>query len=86
MSIAYVRSERSQRLKFRRENSQLLLKALLDAGLTQTDIADSIGVTQAAVSRWLAGVNTPGMPIITALRLLVRGSIPVREPEVRPEI
>lgn len=41
------------------ETGEVLRKRRLDAGLTQKDVADKLGVTQGTVSNWEAGKGPP---------------------------
>lgn len=50
-----------------------VVKALLDAGLTQSQIAEASGVTQSSISRLLTGVHAdPRISTVRALENLLR--------------
>jgi transcriptional regulator with XRE-family HTH domain len=66
------------------KGSSLLAAAIADQKLTQSEVAERIGVSQGTVSDWESGKNTP--KLVFALRMLDTFGIPVgawAEPENR---
>ena len=58
-----------------------------DLGISQTAFAELLGVSQAKVSRWEAGVSTPSKAEMIAARTLRRPKRPYRrksEPSAHP--
>lgn len=49
--------------------SENLKHALDENGMTQKNLAELLGTTQATVSRWLHGVNEPDMAVLTDICL-----------------
>lgn len=55
------------KLKF----SDNLRDALLSQHLTQQDLADHLGTTQATVNRWINGVNEPSLSVLMQICLFL---------------
>ena len=54
----------------KKEKEKVLKKikvAMTEAGISQTELAKKLGLTQAAVSAWFHGKGTPGMETLTSL-------------------
>lgn len=58
-----TRTSWGQRLRDRREA----------AGLTQAELAEAVGVGQAAVSRWEAGSTAPSVRLLPAIEAALDG-------------
>jgi transcriptional regulator with XRE-family HTH domain len=65
-------TKRGERQKQRKEAAKKVLTALIDDGMRQTDIAEYLGVTQAAISNNLHGVTTASVATLTLLVTLAR--------------
>lgn len=72
----YVREQLAQDTEFRDEYERLkerqqfrrsMIRARLDAGLTQQELADRIGTRQSAISRLESGSATPSFDMIGRL-------------------
>ena len=55
--------------------SENLKNARLENGMTQKDVADAVGVTQAAVHYFEEGVKTPSLSVMIALSKTLGRSI-----------
>lgn len=58
----YIRSRLGVRLELPQPDERRALRE--QAGLTQQEMADAIGVTRAAISQWEAGTRTPRGPLL----------------------
>jgi predicted XRE-type DNA-binding protein len=65
-------TKRSVRSKQRKEAAEKILSALIEDGMRQIDIADYLGVSQAAVSNNLHGVTTASVATLTCLVSLAK--------------
>lgn len=74
-------SKRTQRQQLRKAAGKAVITALRQYGMTQTGIANYLGVTQAAVSNNLNGVTTPSVASLKLLAELAQ-SFQIDLPEI----
>jgi predicted XRE-type DNA-binding protein len=65
-------TKRGLRSKQRKQAAEKLLTALIADGMRQVDIAEYLGVTQAAISNNLNGVTTASVATLTCLVSLAK--------------
>jgi predicted XRE-type DNA-binding protein len=65
-------SRAEMRRNQRKAAAQWMIRALLDYGMVQTEIADLLGITQAAVSNNLHGVTTASEGTLICLLRMAR--------------
>ena len=58
-----------------------LRRARVEAGLSQAELADRVGVTQGAVSLWEAGKAAPGRPAQLVVAAVLHVDVDVLWPE-----
>ena len=75
-------------LAFGSSNAELARRALLEAGMNATDIADGEGSDGERVRRWktftLAGADTRGVPLFVVQHLSGPDALPVAQPSADP--
>jgi predicted XRE-type DNA-binding protein len=74
-------SKRTQRMHLRKAAAKAVITALRQYGMTQTGIANYLGVTQAAISNNLNGVTTPSVASLKLLAELAQ-SFQIELPEM----
>jgi predicted XRE-type DNA-binding protein len=60
-------NRRTERQQVRRQAAKNVISALVEAGLSQCEIAEYLGVTQAAVSNNMNGVTTASVATLVCL-------------------
>lgn len=70
--IRRVRTNAAQKIIDALMTTQVNRKGKTLRGLTQEQIAEKIGLTQAVISRYRAGLNPPAIPTLKALLDLAR--------------
>jgi Trp operon repressor len=69
----------------RRYAARVILRALHDAGMTQTQIADALGTSQNVISRWACGLTTASAAWLACLvKLANERSVTLPDLDWRP--
>jgi transcriptional regulator with XRE-family HTH domain len=56
---------------------QALITSLRESGLTQAQIAERLGISQAAISQWYAGTTQPSCETLSKMHQRLRKEYPV---------
>lgn len=76
---------KAEKLRARKQAAHTIIQTLLQAGMTQQQIANGIGISQASISDALAGKRTPKATTLTCLLHLARNrSIELPELDWQP--